>query len=1359
LGIRSEGLDRKKGVFMRRQTSLTLAIAFVLSAGLYANIHAADVVINELHFDPEDKTVFAEFIELHNAGEEEVDLSGWFFSNGVDFTFPEGSKIEAGGYLVIGEDPETLASHFAVEALGPYEGRLSNEGERVVLRDPFGNIEDEVRYDVDFPWSIAAKGGGSSLELIHPSLDNNLGGSWRASGLFERPFRERVWLLDEQAEGWSYRKGLSEPSDPADAWKEADFVEDDSWEIGQTSVGFGDDDDNTILDDMRGNYTSVYLRRKMNVALDADGNLPRKLTLGLFVDDGAFIFINGFEVIGFNTRADGRAFDSRARSGREARWTDVEIPNAANFLKEGENQIAVHALNATTTSADFSFDLRIFVPGTEDEDPNALEPPSPGGPNSVLSDNAPPQIRQVAHFPEAPKSDENIVITARVTDPDGVASVNVSVQDVLPGQYVPALLPHPQSTLLSRPNTDRQVNPAYVDPENWTSFAMRDDGRGDDAVANDGTFTATLEPRGHRTLVRYRIDATDTKKLRVDVPYRDDPSRNFALFVYDGLPPYKTTRLTVNREGVGFEYSPEVLSKVPVYHLLTRAPDMTHCISYSGNQIPKSNEPARDKFNWNGTFVYEGKVYDHVTYRLRQANDRYGGSGKRSMRIRFRKGNYLRVRDQYGERFPTRWRTLNTGKMFDNKDVGNFGLTETMNADLWNMVGAPAPWFFTFHFRVIDGAEEAPDNVSGQYSGDFWGMRVGIEDYDPRFLEAHQMADGNLYKLKDGQFNGNDLRRNQGRFAITTDRDFQNIRSQLRPTRPNDWLDAHVNYPVAYRYHAVVEGIRHYDFRPADSHSKNRAWYFEPDYRGSDYGRLWTLPWDSDASWGPNWNSGVDYTKDAIMRGGGAKAPYRQAYRNYLREFRDLVWTEEVIHTMIDDLAEFVEELSEADRDRYRSGPAQTGRQDFGPMRSKVADMKRFAFVSWSGSTGPSVPQGGRARHLDNLARLENDSTRIPRKPSLESLAPEGFPIDALTIRSSPFDDPQDDSQFTAIAWRIGEITDPDRPWSATERRVYEVPALWEHEAENEDIVDTITVPRSVVAPGHRYRVRVRHRDEEMRWSHWSDPIEFVAGGSLESTGAFTSLRVTEIMYHPDADSGFEFLELTNIGAETIELSQVRFTAGVDFDFGTSNVTSLEPGQFVVIVNNSRVFELRYGTEGILVAGQYTGQLDNGGERLELTVGNDTQILELTYDDLWFRQTDGFGLSLVLIDPTTPVDELSDPEKWRQSNRFWGSPGSDDSSEPTAGLQRPGDFTQDSNVNVSDAVALLRFLVGGVLIRLPCGEDTESVSNQLVLDINGDRRLDITDPIHLLNFLFRRGVAPAQGTDCVRIEGCANSCN
>ena len=1330
---------------MSRRT-LVLAVLFAV----YAGHLSGQVVINELHYDPPDNTEPEEFIELYNAGPATIDLSGWFFSSGIDFEFPANTSIGSGAFIIVAEDPTTLSANLGVvDALGPWEGRLKNDGERVVLRDADANIVDEVNYAASFPWPIAPAGRGGSMELIHPSLDNDLAGSWRASGQDDGPQVERRYFISANDASWRYRKGTSEASNPRGAWRLDGFAEDGTWNTGRTSLGYGDGDDNTTLSDMQGSYTSVFARHTFTIASAAD--IPTSIKLRAYSDDGCIVWVNGTEIGRFDVGGGDLAFNATANN-HEAAWSEVVLGAPSTFLEVGTNVLAIQGFNQSLSSSDFSLDAELFVPGSEDADSFAF--PSPGEVNSVFSPTAPPQIRQVEHTPLMPAGGEPAVITAKATDPDGVRSVHVVYQVVEPGDYIPAFLPLSSSTLLGDPNRDLERNPAFDAPANWTSVAMVDDGTGADAIAGDDVYSVQLPGRTHRTLIRYRVEVEDEGGSRLRVPYPDDRSQNFAYFVYDGVPNYVAETRSVIR--TGFVHQAEDLERIPVYHLITRPGDLTQCYGYSsGDRIPKGNEDARDKFNWEGAFVYEGHVYDHIRYRLRQANDRYGGSGKRSMRFRFNKGNRFRARDNYGKRFPERWRTLNTGKGFDNKDVGNFGVTEAMNANLWNAMGVPAPWFFTFHLRVIDGEEEAPSGTNGQYFGDFWGTFSGIEDYDTRFVRGHDLEDGTLYKLKDGQFNGDELRRHQGVNAVTTDADFQNIRANLRPQRTVQWLNQHVNYEMWYRYHTVNEGIRHYDVQPADSHSKNRAWFFEPDYSGTPYGRLWTLPWDSDASWGPNWGSGVDYSKNAIYADGG-KPTFKQGHRNTIREFRDLVWTREALEQRIDDLASFIDDLSHADRDRWRNAPSSAGSQDFGSLASKITSMKGFAFTGWSGGSGPTVPAGGRARHLENLANAEGDATSLPETPQIDYAGFAGFPLDSLLFLTSAFSDPQGDNTFAALAWRIGEVSDPDAPFDLTNPRKYEVPAIWES-GELTTFDAEIRIPPEVIVAGTRYRVRAKMKDSSGRWSHWSDPVEFVASRPAGTFSVQDDLRITEVMYHPEDGSDLEFVEVHNIGSAPIDLSSVRFDDGIEFSFSEGAITELEPGAYAVVVNNTAVFEHRYGTD-IPIAGEFDGRLDNSSESLRLVFGAAVIVQEFSYADGWHPSTDGLGRSLVVVDAAGDPSEWNIAAGWQPSGDVGGSPGAEDSaSSGLGGLQRAGDSNQDGRIDVSDALSLLLKLFGGDA-TLPCEGELGSVGNTTVLDVDGDTEVNVTDAVALLSYLFTGGAPPALGDACVRVEGCASVC-
>ena len=176
-----------------------------------------------------------------------------------------------------------------------------------------------------------------------------------------------------------------------------------------------------------------------------------------------------------------------------------------------------------------------------------------------------------------------------------------------------------------------------------------------------------------------------------------------------------------------------------------------------------------------------------------------------------------------------------------------------MNYLLFNLVGVPAPFVHTFHFRVIDGVEEAPTGPGGQYNGDFWGMALAMEDYDSRFLEAHGMDKGNLYKLKDGETRAYEEERYQAPDAVSNGEDYTNIVANLHHTKSEAWLKTYVDYDQWYLYETVQQAIRHYDLgmypeqenrtAPVDTDAgKNLAWYFKPDRGKRPMGSSGTFP-------------------------------------------------------------------------------------------------------------------------------------------------------------------------------------------------------------------------------------------------------------------------------------------------------------------------------------------------------------------------------------------------------------------------------------------------------------------------------------------------------------------------------------
>ena len=157
-------------------------LSFVLSAFLVgaASLHA--VVINEVHYNPNEGSTL-EFVELYNPDSAEVSVAGWSFSSGIAFFFPEGATIAASGYLLVCKDRAAVAGHFQVplaELHGDYEGKLDNGGEPLALVDARGAVVDAFRYDDDPPWGSEADGDGASLQRICVSFSAQHPGNWAA---------------------------------------------------------------------------------------------------------------------------------------------------------------------------------------------------------------------------------------------------------------------------------------------------------------------------------------------------------------------------------------------------------------------------------------------------------------------------------------------------------------------------------------------------------------------------------------------------------------------------------------------------------------------------------------------------------------------------------------------------------------------------------------------------------------------------------------------------------------------------------------------------------------------------------------------------------------------------------------------------------------------------------------------------------------------------------------------------------------------------------------------------------------------------------------------------------------------------
>ncbi|RYD69671.1 MAG: hypothetical protein EOP84_28015, partial [Verrucomicrobiaceae bacterium] len=153
------------------------------------------------------------------------------------------------------------------------------------------------------------------------------------------------------------------------------------------------------------------------------------------------------------------------------------------------------------------------------------------------------------------------------------------------------------------------------------------------------------------------------------------------------------------------------------------------------------------------------------------------------------------------------------------------------------------------------------------------------------------------------------------------------------------------------------------------------------------------------------------------------------------------------------------------------------------------------------------------------------------------------------------------------------------------------------------------------------------------------------------------NLRITELMYNPAGSGGVEFLELQNTGTTPLNLNGVYFELSTPFSsqFTFGDLT-LQPGQYCVVTNSITGFTARYGN-GVLVAGQYQGSLNNDGEQVVLRDASANLIHDFIYSNAapWPMVADGGGPSIevIVVDPAL----YGNGTNWRASQENGGSPG------------------------------------------------------------------------------------------------------
>ena len=403
-------------------------------------------------------------------------------------------------------------------------------------------------------------------------------------------------------------------------------------------------------------------------------------------------------------------------------------------------------------------------------------------------------------------------------------------------------------------------------------------------------------------------------------------------------------------------------------------------------------------------------------------------------------------------------------------------------------------------------------------------------------LDEHELPDGNLYKIEGHSGSSN----NQGPTQVDNRSDVSSFISGYRNRTPTaQWWEDNLDIEKYLSYRTIVEGIHHYDI----AYGKNYFYYHNPETS-----KFEVHPWDLDLTWANNmYGNGNHDFKSKVAQ----NPAFNTRYQNRVREIMDLLYNSDEGYKLIDEMVQDVwtpgaPSLVSADRRLWDNNP----RINHPDRYYDVASDKGFGGMV-QGAKNYIVSRGS---WMERSLLTQNNS--IPTTPILTYSGAAGFPSNGLLFTSSNYNSA---TSFAKMEWRISEIYDP-----TTANYVPGDPYLYEignpdTSGELSSFDPDYLFPTVSARPGQTYRVRVRHQDTAGRWSHWSEPVEFMVS-SPDISLFVNNLRITEVHYHPApasateqamgwTDSDFEYLELQNIGTTPINMTDVRFTKGIDFDF------------------------------------------------------------------------------------------------------------------------------------------------------------------------------------------------------------------
>lgn len=747
-----------------------------------------------------------------------------------------------------------------------------------------------------------------------------------------------------------------------------------------------------------------------------------------------------------------------------------------------------------------------------------------------------------------------------------------------------------------------------------SSLPMLDDGTQGDGAAGDGVYGALIPlAQGGASagdMVRYYITASDA----------DGRASRWPLFQSaTNSPEYFGTMIA----------NPSVESQLPVLHWFV-----------------EDTAAAETREGTRASLFYDGRFYDNVFVRTR------GRSAmdwpKKSFKFDFNQGDHFYFS---AEQAPVEEFNLNT--TYSDKAY----IRQTLAWESYRDSGAT--YSISFPMRL-------------EQNGQFHSVATFVEQPDERYLTRQGLdPDGALYKM----YNTLDSATVGVEKRSRLEEDHSDLQALIdglnlpAPERIN-YLYDNVNIPAVINYLATAIVIHDIDIG-------EKNYYLYRDTQGTGEWRM--LPWDKDLTFGRNFVAGA-LLNDTIWANNDEEfGPSYPITLNWNR----------LVDVMIDDIENnpvmremYLRRLRTL-MDQQLQPPATPAEELHFERRIDQLYSQMESDVALDAAKWP-LTWGSPQTFSETIRILKNDYLAVRRVHLYETHGPPNGGI-------IPDDQGTSTVNFGPIDYNPASGNQNEEYITLVNPNSYAVDISGWGISNSGDLTYTFQSGVVIPANGTLYVSPdvVAFRNRATRPAQNTGGGHFVQGnykGELSNTSGSLELRntqgnlmanaiyqapisslagqliVNELNYHPpdegqtDGDE-LEFIELKNVGNNTLDLGGVHFTDGINYTFPISS--TLAPNEMLLLVRNPNAFHSRYANHNVTIAATYPNKLSNAGENITLVDNQEAIITSFDYDDKspWAESADGPGDTLTRKNP--PGDP-NDPSNWQASSNPYGSPCADE---------------------------------------------------------------------------------------------------